>query len=273
MKKYLTTFFLIAFIVPNISSAIIIDTDLSQQLEQLKKQFIQKAKSSEWCFNFTSDFYTQGSWSEDRDMNTLALHIALTREGFDITNDIFTNTYDTQTSKAVSGLKSKYGLKDYGSLNKETRIKLNELYSCETVDTSKDPSVTLIYPNKGETLERGKTYEIKWRYSGEFPENLSENSFIYVMLERKGAYKIVLNSSDYGNGIYSMKYSPEKTTYSWTIPSDQDISGEYLIDISVSSKKPLKVITSDTSDTPFFIKINETEIPEPVGNNFLASRT
>ena len=110
---------------------------------------------------------------------------------------------------------------------------------------TKQPSITVVYPNGGERLEVGETYTIKWNTSG-----YDSNTDVQI-------------------GIYDTRYSteggtyPENTivfstkntgSYTWTIPNNLSVdydqnSPNHKIKVYIRGESPI----GDESDNPFYL--------------------
>lgn len=115
---------------------------------------------SSWCHDFNSDLRYQ-----DKGKEVEALQIALKKEGFDVAKE--DGYFGGSTFLAVVGFQEKYktdilsplGLKTgTGSVGKNTRAKLNELYGCK----KEKPTIKILSPNGGEVWQIGSTQNITW---------------------------------------------------------------------------------------------------------------
>lgn len=144
---------------------------LSERISQLQQQLSQtQATPVFWCHTFNTDLQI-GNYNSE----VLALETALQKEGFSVQAD---NYFDAQTAAAVVGFQEKYrsdvlspsGLsRGTGFVGRATRGQLNLLYGCGTLYSpmvSTQPFITVVYPNGGETITAGQTYNITWRASG-----------------------------------------------------------------------------------------------------------
>jgi len=95
------------------------------------------------------------------------------------------------------------------------------------------PSLSISAPNGGERWITGKTYAIKWNYTGD------AGTSVMIELYDGQTYKPVTTNTPVGSG--------GSGSYSWTIPSDQAVGSNYFI--GVTSDKSI----GDTSNNPFTI--------------------
>jgi hypothetical protein len=97
-----------------------------------------------------------------------------------------------------------------------------------------EPSVTVITPNGGETLQKGQTYRIKWESKGA--------SDFYVYLLKDGAFYdgSSLSSSSSSNGYFD-----------WTVSTSIPDGSNYKIEVSQGKGDPDQA--SDQSDASFKI--------------------
>ena len=155
--------FLVVLIFPNVTSAITAEElivkikALEQQLVELKAQLAQiQGGASVWCHDFNQNLKVENSGEE-----IAALHIALEKEGFTVSNEEKSKKeFGELTASMVSGFQEKYGNEillplglKYGTgfIGQNTRVKLNKLYGCEAreisiVSTSEKPSTPIPTP-------------------------------------------------------------------------------------------------------------------------------
>jgi PKD repeat protein len=88
-----------------------------------------------------------------------------------------------------------------------------------TITDQSTCTITVSYPNGGETLYKGSTYNITWSKSGS-----ACGSNVKIELYKGGSYNSTITSSTSNNG-----------SYSWTIPSSLTSGSDYKIKITDTS--------------------------------------
>lgn len=101
------------------------------------------------------------------------------------------------------------------------------------VITPVTPTLSVSAPNGGEQWMTGRTYTIKWTYTGD------AGTSVMIELYDGQTYRTITTNTPVG--------SSGSGSYSWTIPSDQAVGSNYFI--RVTSNKSI----SDTSNNPFTI--------------------
>lgn len=137
---------------------------LQAQLNQMIAQQ-QGGQSGNWCYDFNVNLKIGDSGSE-----ILALNNALSKEGLIVDTIYPANNYFSEKTKlAVIAFQNKYASEvltpakltnGTGFVGASTRKKLNTLYSCSR------PSISIIYPNGGESVQVGDTVRITWNSIG-----------------------------------------------------------------------------------------------------------
>ncbi|NCA84494.1 MAG: T9SS type A sorting domain-containing protein [Clostridia bacterium] len=114
-------------------------------------------------------------------------------------------------------------------------------------NSSLEPLLVVTYPNGGENLYRGTTYNITWNFA-EFAGNID-----IELINTAGANEVLAEEIDV-----------TLQSWEWTIPADQIIGTSYYIQISDAATHTL----TDMSDAAFSI-IDEPEVPAIVINEIM----
>jgi hypothetical protein len=117
------------------------------------------------------------------------------------------------------------------------------------VSQPSNPVITVIFPNGGEVLEQGKTYEIKWLTQKSPEPSLLPGPYVRIELWKGGKYLRTL---------FSM--TPNDSKELWTVPKNLKDGRDYRIKIM-----DLQRGISDFSDADFTI----TSSPVSLSNSSL----
>ena len=109
-------------------------------------------------------------------------------------------------------------------------------------------SITVSVPNGGESWEAGKTYTIRWTYTG------NPGTYVKIELFKGGSLNRTITSSTSkgsgGNGLYN-----------WTIPATQAGGTDYKIKVTSTTNSSY----TDTSDNNFIIVASSITVSVPNG--------
>ncbi len=229
-------------------------TALQQQLAQIQGQ------TTQWCHNFNANLGYGDTNSE-----VGALLVALEKEGlYEIVDINPVRRFDEMIASAVSGFQQKYASEiltpwrlKYGTgfVGVSTRAKLNKLYGCGLPSTT---SLTPIveYPNGGETLVKGQSYEVRWQHAQVLA---GKNVNISVHFVGPGEPYSIGSADRWGKDhlIYGpttvgiTTFVPSKGSISWIVPQSVN-DGQYKI--YVEEFDPITGENHvDLSDTAFTI--------------------
>jgi predicted nucleic acid-binding Zn-ribbon protein len=107
------------------------------------------------------------------------------------------------------------------------------------------PSVTLISPNGGETIEEGKTYNVQWE-----TQNIPQTDKISIHIKRVPPPALQSEGQEF-DPIVSINL--ENTgSYDWNV-SDMYPEGNYVLEINSYASIPIEEVISDESDNTFRI--------------------
>ena len=112
-----------------------------------------------------------------------------------------------------------------------------------SVTTPAHPSVTWLYPNGGQHVQRGKTLTLNWASKGTVGD-------VKLELLKNGALHSTLSNSTQNTG-----------SLIWSVPADLPIGADYAIRIQDAAA----ALTPDSSDSPF--SIVETEYGLVIGSS------
>jgi len=229
-------------------------TALQQQLAQIQGQ------TTQWCHDFNVNLKYGDTGPEVE-----SLQIALGKEGLYATkNTNLSANFDEELASAVVGFQQKYASEiltpwrlKYGTgfVGVSTRAKLNKLYGCGLPSTT---SLTPIveYPNGGETLVKGQSYEVRWQHAQVLA---GKNVNISVHFVGPGEPYSIGSADRWGKDhlIYGpttvgiTTFVPSKGSISWIVPQSVN-DGQYKI--YVEEFDPITGENHvDLSDTAFTI--------------------
>lgn len=108
------------------------------------------------------------------------------------------------------------------------------------------PSVVLLSPNGGETIEEGKTYTIKWE-----TKNIPEADKISIHIRRIPPPSLQPEGQEFDPVVF---INLDNTgSYDWRV-SDMYPEGNYVLEINSYASIPVQEVISDESDAAFRIE-------------------
>jgi len=129
---------------------------LMQQIAALQAQLTQlqtQQGATVWCHAF-NNYMVAGSTNKD----VPYLQMALTQQGFDVSQDV-QGIFGDNTTAAVVSFQGMYGIRQTGTVGPITRAKLNALYGC--IATTTQPSITVTSSPTGSVIEKSNV-RISW---------------------------------------------------------------------------------------------------------------
>ena len=202
-----------------------------------------------FCYDFNSDLTIGNSGSDVH-----ALNIVLGIEVGAIIGPTLTDTFDEDTAAEVVKFQAKHGIKQTGYVSPMTRAKLSSLYGCSNqvispVASTQPSSVTVTYPNGGETVRYGDIYMagdlyFRWTTSQKEKYVPTPNKKAYIIDSNGNIVRddpVWLSITNLGNGVFGTSFPGEKNI---------EVNGKYRIKVcdSLDSKE-----YCDLSDNYFTI--------------------